>query len=401
MIFSISSLDRAASQATPLLEIVERKGRGHPDSICDALAEELSRALCNYYLEHFGVILHHNVDKGLLCGGRARAFFGGGEVLEPIDIFLSGRATEQVGRAVVPVRELAIESSQHWLKTNFRHLDIEKNIRLHCHIRPGSADLNELFLRPGEIRMPLANDTSCGVGYAPLDALENAVLEVERHLNSTEIKRICPALGEDIKVMGVRQDGHISLTIACAMVSSYIRDMASYMTVKLQAAEYVRIAALKKGVMLDKVVVNAGDGKTAESLYLTVTGTSAESGDDGEVGRGNRINGLISFYRPMSMEAAAGKNPVSHVGKLYNLLAHRIAHAIVAEVKGVEEVHCYLLGQIGKPIDEPAVVDLRLRPRQGVAMAEIKPAAKEIARAHLASVRHLWRDIVTGAMSLF
>jgi S-adenosylmethionine synthetase len=140
MAFLISLLDQA-ERASPL-EIVERKGLGHPDSICDALAEELSRALCRYYLEHFGVILHHNVDKGLLCGGKARAWLGGGEVLEPIDIFLSGRATERVGDLAIPVESLAVETSRAWLKTHLRHLEVERHVRIHTNIRPGSAELN-------------------------------------------------------------------------------------------------------------------------------------------------------------------------------------------------------------------------------------------------------------------
>ncbi len=53
------------------VEVVERKGAGHPDTICDALAETLSRNLCREYQSRFGYILHHNVDKALLCGGRA------------------------------------------------------------------------------------------------------------------------------------------------------------------------------------------------------------------------------------------------------------------------------------------------------------------------------------------
>ena len=400
MNLQISLLDTSATCALPL-EVVERKGVGHPDTICDALAEELSRALSRYYLDRFGLILHHNVDKGLLCGGRARAHFGGGEVLQPIEIFLAGRATEQVGGSRVPLQELAIESSRRWLKEHLRYLDAERHVRLHCYIRPGSAELTELFLRQREARIPLANDTSCGVGYAPLDTLENVVLQVERHLNSPAVKAACPAIGEDIKVMGVRRGKRINLTMACAMVAHHIADMPAYFAAKAQVAEFAHTAACQMGATEVEVVVNAADGKTADSLYLTVTGTSAENGDDGEVGRGNRVNGLITFYRPMSMEAAAGKNPVSHVGKLYNLLAQRIAQEVVSEVVGITEAYCYLLGQIGRPIDDPALVDLKLRLATGVNPAEVEVQTGEITRHHLATVGTLWRELVTGSIPLF
>jgi S-adenosylmethionine synthetase len=79
------------------VEIVERKGLGHPDTICDALAETLSRNLCSEYRRRFGKILHHNVDKALLRGGRAAAKFAGGHVLSPINIYFAGRATDKVG----------------------------------------------------------------------------------------------------------------------------------------------------------------------------------------------------------------------------------------------------------------------------------------------------------------
>jgi S-adenosylmethionine synthetase len=400
MKLQISPLDFPAVGTLPL-EVVERKGIGHPDTICDALAEELSRTLSRHYLDHFGLILHHNLDKGLLCGGRARAIFGGGEVLEPIEIFLAGRATQQVGGATVPLLELAIESSRRWLKQHLRHLDVERHVRLHCHIRPGSTELTELFLRQRAGRIPLANDTSCGVGYAPLDTLEQVVLQVERHLNSPAAQVACPAIGEDIKVMGVRRGGRISLTVACAMVARHITNLPAYFAAKAQVAELARAAARQAGAQEIEIAVNAADGDTADSLYLTVTGTSAESGDDGEVGRGNRVNGLIAFYRPMSMEAAAGKNPVSHVGKLYNLLAQRIAEEVAGRVAGVDEAYCYLLGQIGRPIDDPAVVDLKLRLASGAHQTDVEAQAGTIARHHLATVGSLWHELVTGAIPLF
>ena len=66
----IGLLEAPSPESLPF-EIVERKGLGHPDTICDALTENLSRALSRVYLERFGAILHHNVDKVLLCGGAA------------------------------------------------------------------------------------------------------------------------------------------------------------------------------------------------------------------------------------------------------------------------------------------------------------------------------------------
>ncbi len=186
------------------VEVVERKGLGHPDTICDALAETLSRNLSREYQRRFGRILHHNVDKALLCGGRAAPAFGGGSVLAPINIYLAGRATTKVGRDELQIRDMAVEGSRSWMRQNLHALDAERDVQIHELIQPGSQDLQGLFSRRGQHDVPLANDTSIGVGYAPMSPLERLVLSVENHINAGERKVEHPAWGEDVKVMGVR-----------------------------------------------------------------------------------------------------------------------------------------------------------------------------------------------------
>ena len=383
--------------ASQPFEIVERKGLGHPDTICDALTENLSRALSRVYLERFGAILHHNVDKALLCGGAARPAFGGGEVTEPIDIYLAGRATARFEGVTIAVDEIAVEESRRWLGANLRHLDPERQVRIHPRIRPTSPDLAALFLRQREAGAPLANDTSLGVGFAPLDTLERTVLEVERKLNSPAVKAAQPEIGEDIKIMGVRSGGDLSLTVACALVGRHVAGLDDYRAKKARIRELALAAAGGRA----KVEVNTADGDTADSVYLTVTGLSAEAGDDGQVGRGNRVNGLITPYRPMSLEAAAGKNPVTHVGKLYNLLANRIARALVAEVAGVQEAYCYLVSRIGHPITEPQLMDLKLQLEDPAALAALQPRVEEVARGELAGVTDLWRELIEGPQQVW
>ena len=55
------------------VEIVEHKGIGHPDTMCDALAEAFGVALARDYRERFGRVLHFNVDKALLDRRRGPA----------------------------------------------------------------------------------------------------------------------------------------------------------------------------------------------------------------------------------------------------------------------------------------------------------------------------------------
>ncbi|MEM2013982.1 MAG: methionine adenosyltransferase, partial [Desulfurococcaceae archaeon] len=296
------------------VELVERKGLGHPDYIADSASEAASRALCKYYLKEFGTILHHNLDKTLLVGGQASPRFGGGEVLEPIYIVVSGRATTEVrlGGATysVPYGKLIVEAVKDWIRKNFRYLDPDTHVIVDYKVRKGSADLVAVF-EAGKEAVPLANDTSMGVGYAPLTVLEKLVYETERLLNSKEFKKKHAAVGEDVKVMGLRRDKQIVLTVAAAIIDREVRDKYEYMKVKEDIVEEVEALAHSIAPEYDVMIyVNTADIPERDSFYLTVTGTSAEHGDDGATGRGNRANGLITPMRPVSIEATAGKNPV-------------------------------------------------------------------------------------------
>ncbi|MFN3947357.1 MAG: methionine adenosyltransferase [Aquificaceae bacterium] len=372
-------------------EIVERKGIGHPDTICDYLAENLSRELCKVYLEKFGAVMHHNVDKALLVGGVARAEFGGGEVIEPIEIYLVGRAIVEG----IDAHALAIESAKSWLRENIKNLDVEKHVKIHTRIKPGSKDLVELFERfqkRGEI--PLANDTSFGVGYAPLDSLERAVFEAESFLNSPQTKKEHPEVGEDIKVMGVRIKDKYRLTIALAFVGKYIKDIEDYFQKKEALRKRVKERVESVVGKEVEVFINTADSKEDNSVYITVTGTSAEQGDDGQVGRGNRINGLITPYRPMSLEAAAGKNPISHIGKIYNRVANLIAERVVKEIEEIEEAYCYIVSQIGKPINQPQVLDVSIRSKRDI--SSLQEAVRKIAQEELDRMPEVWKGFVEG-----
>ncbi len=386
----------------PPVELVERKGRGHPDSICDALAETLSRNLCRHYLERYGKILHHNVDKALLCGGRAAPAFGGGEILKPLEIYLSGRAVAGE-EGTLALDEIVVEGSRSWLRANLHALDAERHVRLHNVLRPGSQALGQLFTRTGgrDSRIPLANDSSFGVGYAPMSALERFVLRADELLNGRSRDARHPAWGEDIKIMAIRRGTAVSMTIACAMIGRYLTDSGAYFAETASIRSKVQDLAAECGFAECHVRVNAADDPAAGSLYLTVTGTSAEAGDDGQVGRGNRVNGLITPGRPMSLEAAAGKNPVSHVGKIYNVLARTIAELIVSDLPVAAAAQCYLASEIGRPLTEPAIVHVRLTTRDGSAAGRLEPTINQVVGRNLLQATKLVDRFVAGAIDVF
>jgi S-adenosylmethionine synthetase len=111
-------------------------------------------------------------------------------------------------------------------------------------------------------------------------------------------------------------------------------------------------------------------------------------GDDGQVGRGNRVNCLITPARPMSLEAAAGKNPVGHIGKIYNLLAREVAQMLCAALPELREAQVYLLGTIGAPLEVPGLAMVEVAPRGSLTPAPRRKVA-DLAAAQIAAVGRL------------
>ncbi len=372
------------------MEIVERKGIGHPDSLCDGAAEALSIELCKYYLEHFGRILHYNVDKAVLVGGATKVTFGGGTVTHPMKLIFVGRATGKVGKHRVPVKEMAIETGRRYFAERLPHLDIDKHLKVDCLVRPGSADLVANYDRTG---VAASNDTSLGVGFAPMTETELVVDKVEKYLNGAACEKRHPEWGQDIKVMGTRVGKHLNLTVALAFVAKNTPNLDFYLASRETAVKEILKVARKHTSLTVSADVNRADVIEDGSVYLTVTGSSADAGDDGQVGRGNRPNGLITPYRPMTLEAAAGKNPTTHVGKIYNLAAWDIAKKL-AKKDGIDDVHVYLVSQIGAPVNEPRALEIVARTK--LARKDLLIAGEQVAGRVLKAMPRLWEKLLDG-----
>ncbi len=379
------------------IELVERKGIGHPDSMADGISESVSRALSRMYLDEYGRILHHNTDETQIVGGASEPKFGGGRVTAPIYILLVGRATTEVNGEKLPFRQTALDAAKKYVASVGSHLEVDSQVEFDCKIGSGSVDLRGVF----EQKAVLANDTSFGVGFAPLSDTERLVLESEKFL-TLKLKKKLTALGEDVKVMGYRQGDRIHLTVAAALVDSEIANPKEYAAVCEEIHDKLADQATKLTRREVEIDVNTADDPELGRFYLTVTGCSMEAGDDGSVGRGNRANGLITPCRPMSLEASAGKNPVNHVGKIYNLLGNLIANDIVKETGGnVKEVHVRILSQIGKPVDQPQVASLQILPADGVKLAEVRGKANAVAQSWFDQIDSLPRRLLTDKLSVF
>jgi len=386
---------------TPLekqrIEIVERKGLGHPDYICDAVMEQISVRLSKEYIEKAGAILHHNVDKSLLVAGEAEIGFGGGVVKQPMLFVFGDRATSEINGEKIDVSEIAINVAKEWFRKNMRFVDPEKHVKYQVELKQGSVGLVDIFKRKGKVLG--ANDTSAAVGYAPMTRTEKTVLKTEQFLNSKEFKQHFPESGEDIKVMGYRNDNHLHLTISMAFVDRYIFSEEDYLDKKTKVLEetkkFVRANANFAGV---DVQLNTLDvrGRGLGGIYLTVLGTSADSGDSGQVGRGNRVNGLISLNRPFCSEAAAGKNPVSHVGKIYNILTYKIAQHVYEQVPEVDEVYIWLLSKIGTPIDHPAIAAAQVIMKGNNSIDKVRHEINEVLEYELENINNFCMELAKG-----
>jgi len=390
---------------TPLedqrIEVVERKGLGHPDTICDSIMNEVSVKLSEEYLEKFGTILHHNIDKSLLAAGEVETRFGGGIVKKPMKLIFGDRATFEAKGISIPVEEIAIQTAREWFKENLRFVDPDEHVTYQVEIQPGSSALTDIFRRGRRILE--ANDTSAAVGWAPMTRTEKIVLMTEKYLNSEDFKKRFPESGEDIKVMGLRRDDALELIISMALVDRFIDDERDYFEKKDLILRETR-KFVEENSTFEKIEIQLNTldtpGRGVDGVYLTVLGTSADGADSGQVGRGNRVNGLISFKRPQCSEAAAGKNPVSHVGKIYNLLTHEIANDIYGSIPGIREVYVWMLSKIGRPIDQPIIIAVQVIPEEPELFEKIRKEAERLVDYRLENIEEFCMKLAHGKISI-
>jgi S-adenosylmethionine synthetase len=381
------------------VEIVERKGLGHPDTICDLVMERISQALSQAYLKHFGRILHHNCDKGLLVAGRVERRYGGGRVIEPMKLVIGDRATFV---KEFDVAEIAIETARDWFHENLPEVDPVRELTCQVELKGGSDELTAIF-REDQVTA-LANDTSAAVGYAPLTETERTVLEAERFLNGPQFKYENPDSGKDVKIMGIRRGEQLSLTVAMPLLDKCILDEPSYFKRKEEMCQAL-ISYLHSipGRFLDvTVAMNTldRDGAGLSGMYLSVLGTSAEDADSGAVGRGNQVNGIIALNRPRGSEAAAGKNPISHVGKIYSILTHLMAEQIYKEVPGVRHAVVWLCSRIGDPVNKPQIAAVQVAVDGHTKPAIIERAAREIVAREIDDMPHFCQALASGKYSI-
>jgi S-adenosylmethionine synthetase len=367
MHIAIESSTRPSIESLPI-EVVERKGVGHPDTLCDAIAECASKYYSRFCLSNFGRIAHHWFDKVLLIGGEAVLDFGNAELTHPYTVIFCGKAAFRVGDSEIPVHELLTAAAHDVLSSTLREFVPEKHLRVDIRVsdfrgpgqrgsryRPSSID--DLMSADSADRM--SNDCCICSGFSPLSPLEQLVLDTERYVNGPQFKHENPDTGSDVKVIGNRLQNRYSLSVNLPFIAALLASRAQYLERVATLEDSLQAWAAER--ISSPIDVTINPEKTSGRSYLTVTGTVADTGDVGVVGRGNRTNGLITPMRPMSIEAAAGKNPLDHSGKIYAVIAQRLA----AEVAGLSQTtaEVYIVTAKERPLSDPEQVLILVGPQ--------------------------------------
>lgn len=357
------------------VEIIERKGWGHPDKLADDLAEELSRSYSRFTLKECGIVLHHNFDKLCILGGSSKVSYGSFEMINPIRILVNGRATTKFAGKDLDIEGLINKGCREFFKDRLPILDSTKDISIVLNLSKASSPGQVYSLNSDKTRhhwfeprgvedLPehknlYSNDTSLGTGYAPLSRVENMVIKLSDYLSFRPREGAPSWLGTDVKVMAYAYGDNVDLTLCVPQISKYVGSREDYISnIKWLRGNILDFLTKIDSKLKITLNINARDNLEKDEIYLTATGSSIESGDEGVVGRGNRVNGLITPKRPMNLEGANGKNPVYHVGKIYNILASNIAEAIYKATDSPVVVD--LISKTGNSLKEPWKILIQL-----------------------------------------
>lgn len=325
------------------VEVVERKGVGHPDSIADALANECSRKYSLVCLEKFGAVLHHNIDKFYFGGGWVFNDFGYIEKKKPIIARVNGRITKNVGNEFIDVDKILTETIKEYVKTVLPHIDIEKDLVIDLNYTQHTKFKNwfspESLDEVPDAKKPSANDTSVCVSHYPMTTCETLAYELEHYFWS-ENEKGYPVpkfsnIGQDIKVMVTRIGNNIEVVLCVPVIASFANSQDEY-------DEIIRGYEQQLQLLGDKICANTNFNVSVKinelegphyRKYMLGIGTCAECGEEGIVGRGNNFSGIIPVLRAHSMEAPFGKNPRYHSGRVLSYLCDKLSKKIYEELK--------------------------------------------------------------------
>lgn len=344
-------------------EFVERKGLGHPDTLCDAIAEKASVLYSKYVYNEFNMYANHWFDKVMLIGGESKIDFGIGELVRPYKVIFAGKAVKRVGNKDLPLDDILYQAASFVLTNNLTDFNSQNDLVVVNEIVDfhGAGRLNNRYQPASKkdlknsLSKKVSNDCNILSAFAPETRLENTVRELELYLNSSDFKCKHMFTGWDIKIVGTRRGDIYNFLINIPFIGSRVKDIDQYFYFKDLVFEEIN-QWISDRIEIYKIILNPQD-KTGH-YYLTSRGSAADTGDVGVVGRGNRINGLITPMRPMSIEASCGKNPLDHTGKIYNYLSKKWAEEIYAFLSIPVQIHVFTMKE--EPLEKPTLINVQV-----------------------------------------
>lgn len=385
-----TAMPASSGLRTPLphelpVEVVERKGVGHPDTLADGIAELASIRYSRHCLDTVGAVLHHNLDKVAVFGGRAAFSDTDGVYDRPLRVVFGGRISTSFAGQELPVREILEHAAVDHLRTALPGFDrVQLEVR---HETTNSSKFSHWFAPRSlddlpERPSPFSNDTAYLVGSAP-----GTVTEAVALLAEAWFRRNAWA-GSDIKALAVRNGATWTVTVCVPALAGYLNSSAQFAEAVTSAASELTDLLAQRLPGRVSVLCNTRDSRIGpiSGQYFTLSGSAVDYGEDGLVGRGNARTGVISGAHLAGNEATFGKNPAYHVGKVGGWLADTAAHAVATEFG---PCRIALLWRNGARYDEPASIEIT------TVNPTLLGPAEELVRATLS--RTDWMaDLLTG-----
>lgn len=359
-----------ASEPSPLLfEAVERKGIGHPDTIADMIADEFNRLYLIYCMDHFDRPLNHSVDKTVVVGAASRSWLGGFEIIKPITVHIIGKFAESFEGERLPLEQLARQATDNLLPVVTRRAQIMDCCRFMLENGAGiQPDHSATFYRPLQTtqgndpgRELVANDTVVAVGVAKQEDLGTSIRNLETYITRgfDDFPNHHSFFGTDVKIAAIAEHGRLSVTLCIPVHPESVSSVAQYLELIDFAKQRVSsfISQQSAFTRFSDVMLHFNTKDVGNRIYIAPFGTALGKGDSGAVGRGNRLCGYIDYVEPSSVEAPAGKNPLNHVGKIYQILAQHIAEYLLKSA-GLEACRVTIFTQNGRPLTDPVSIRL-------------------------------------------
>lgn len=359
-------------------EVVERKFRGHPDSLADMIAQSFAQKYIFHAWDKFPELERRyfpnfSADKVTLAGASSSFENTQITIKSPVHALLIGKITQNIGDVDMGVNDLFKSSIEDVMSTCLHTDTYKQHIERQMYaVNLAGVDRGQHFYNPqtvSDLITILQNETYATstvyvVAYAPLSVTEKLTIFLDNFTNSPEFADSFPAIGSDIKALVRRNGSEFDISLCLPVRPEITSTIDGYNSVVKSATETIEVVILNylknSGLIYTnpKIRMHVNTKDTESKKYFAVWGTALSKGDIGAVGRGNRQQGFISGIRPSTGEAISGKNPYHFSGVIYQIVADNISNEIFIKT-GLKNI-VYVTANNGDSLKNPSLVDVLL-----------------------------------------